>query len=243
MWKLKCRLGDKWSSGWKASSCWLVKPASRGTAASRWGYMKGVQRRSWAGVQLSGDVAMAARLLLLLASISIPGAAIDSCLASLSWPEKQTSHQNSLSAANMSRRSTPVCRCLFFFLLQNLVFITYLFIYLFFAAAVFQWALQTSVGHNCLSEPSAEAAFLGRGNWAFYELWKDTKTADAFIWWCQLSVAAIELLQLPQVRVQVYGLELQESALIPTPTGQECRRLARLSFWIKLPVFASVTFK
>lgn len=56
---------------------------------------------------------MAARLLLLLASIRIPGAAIDSCLTSLSWPEKQTSHQNSLSAANMSRRSTPVYRWFF----------------------------------------------------------------------------------------------------------------------------------
>lgn len=39
-----CHLGDKWSSGWKVSSCSLVKPVSRETTVSRWGYMKGLQK-------------------------------------------------------------------------------------------------------------------------------------------------------------------------------------------------------
>lgn len=87
-------------------------------------------------------------LLLLLAFSLIPGAAIDSCLASLSWLENQTSHQNSLSAPNMLRRSMPDFR--WFWKTSFLFF-----------PAVFPRALQTSVGHNCLSELSAEAAFLG----------------------------------------------------------------------------------
>lgn len=83
---------------------------------------------------------------------------------------------------------------------------------------------------------------------AFYELWKDIKAADTSIWWCQLSVAIIELLHLSQDTAEAWPQATGGSGE-PAPTRLivEYNMIVELtpveqSYWMKPLDFDSVTF-
>lgn len=84
----------------------------------------------------------------------------------------------------------------------------------------------------------------------FYKLWKDIRTADTSIWWCQLSVAVTELLHLSQGRGEVWPQATggsSEPASHMSHYGTQCTGGAGLtpveqSYWMKPLDFDSVTF-
>lgn len=118
----------------------------------------------------------------------------------------------------------------------------------FFPPKVLQTSLLVFLGFvwaKCLG-----SIFLAGLHSAFYELWKDIKTADTSIRWCQLSVAVIELLHLSQGRGEVWpraarGSSAPAHTSLITPysmmAGPELTP-GEQSYWMKPSDFDCVTF-